>query len=55
MSRVMRACAVVGVVTTLIALPASPAAAFDTLEDYLAEAESAEYSGRRIVITGRLT
>ena len=51
MSRVMRACAVVGVVTTLIALPASPAAAFDTLEDYLAEAESAEYSGRRIVIT----
>lgn len=46
--------AVLGVLTAtvaMIALTAGPAAAIDTLEDYLAEAEAAEYSGRRIVMT----
>lgn len=51
MNRSARALVVVGVVSTLIALPASPASAADALEDYLSEADDAEYSGRRMVMT----
>jgi negative regulator of sigma E activity len=35
----------------MVAMTAAPAAAIDTLEDYLAEAEASEYAGRRIVMT----
>jgi len=35
----------------MVAMTAAPAAAVDTLEDYLSEAEAAEYAGRRIVVT----
>ena len=51
MNRRLSALGTIIAAVALIAVTAGPAAAIDTLEDYLAEAESAEYSGRRIVMT----
>ncbi|MDJ0960040.1 MAG: hypothetical protein QNJ88_05240 [Acidimicrobiia bacterium] len=51
MNRRLSALGTITAVAALIAVTAGPAAAIDTLEDYLAEAESAEYAGRRIVMT----
>jgi hypothetical protein len=48
--RCARALCAAGIATMLLAVAAAPAAALDSLEDYLAEAQNAEYAGRRIVV-----
>ncbi len=51
MTRTSRLLLVAALTSLLVSTLASPAAAADTLEDYLAEAEEAEYEGRRLVMT----
>ena len=51
MKRRLSAWVVIAATIAMVAMTAAPAAAIDTLEDYLADAEAAEYAGRRLVMT----